>query len=63
MNHDELQRMMGTAGLGVWTPAGDEAAPPTDEGGGLWARLEGVRTRLSALAGRLGRSAGIAARG
>lgn len=63
MNHDELQRMMGTSGLGVWTPAGEVNAPQADSGGGLRSRWEGLRTRLSALAERLGRGRGIAAPG
>lgn len=46
MGQDELQRMMGTAGLGVWMPAGEAPAPQGDSG--ILARLGGVRTRLSA---------------
>lgn len=63
MNHDELQRMMGTSGLGVWTPAGEENAPQADAGGGLKARLEGMRARLGVLTGWLGRGRGTVARG
>ena len=53
MGHDELQRVMGTAGLGVWGPAGEDNVPQADSG--LLARLDGVRTRLSALSAWLGR--------
>lgn len=50
MGHDELQRMMGTAGLGVWMPA--DGAPALQGDNGILSRLGGVRTRLSAWLGR-----------